>query len=147
MILFIGMLYIGRLLGGFAGGICSVVSPTYVGNPDRIRISANCWVIIIFWLQFFFFCYLGEFATPPLRGALGFAFQLMLVLGILITSIFGLGVDWRLTSAIMAVFPVVFLLSMIYIPESPYHLMKKGMVRKSKLLGIFKFFFVELRNH
>jgi hypothetical protein len=40
--------------------------------------------------------------------------------------LFGLGLDWRYISAIEAVFPVILLLSMIYIPESPYYLTKKG---------------------
>ena len=73
---------------------------------------------------------LGEIATPPLRGTLGFSFQLMVVTGILVTSLFGLGLDWRLISAISAVFPVIFLLCMIYIPESPYYLVKKGQFLK-----------------
>jgi SP family facilitated glucose transporter-like MFS transporter 8 len=61
-----------------------------------------------------------------MRGLLGFSFQLMVVLGILVVSLFGLGLDWRLISAIEAVFPVILLLSMIYVPESPYYLTKKG---------------------
>lgn len=70
--------------------------------------------------------FVGEICIPSLKGALGFSFQLMVVLGILITSLFGLGLDWRLISAIMAVFPVISILSMIYVPESPYYLVKKG---------------------
>ena len=31
-ILYLGMLYIGRILGGWAGGVCSVVAPSYVGK-------------------------------------------------------------------------------------------------------------------
>jgi hypothetical protein len=50
----------------------------------------------------------------------------MVVLGILVVSLFGLGLDWRLISAIEAVFPVILVLSMIYVPESPYYLVKKG---------------------
>ena len=61
-----------------------------------------------------------------MRGLLGFSFQLMVVLGILVVSLFGLGLDWRLISAIEAVFPVILVLSMIYVPESPYYLVKKG---------------------
>ncbi|XP_046650285.1 solute carrier family 2, facilitated glucose transporter member 8-like [Daphnia pulicaria] len=92
------MLYIGRILGGAAGGIASVVAPSYV----------------------------SEISIPSMRGLLGFSFQLMVVLGILVVSLFGLGLDWRYISAIEAVFPVILLLSMIYIPESPYYLTKKA---------------------
>lgn len=92
------MLYIGRILGGAAGGIVSVVAPSYV----------------------------GEISIPSVRGLLGFSFQLMVVLGILVVSLFGLGLDWRLISAIEAVFPFIFLVSVLYIPESPYYSVKKG---------------------
>lgn len=50
----------------------------------------------------------------------------MVVLGILVVSLFGLGLDWRLISAIEAVFPFIFLVSVLYIPESPYYSVKKG---------------------
>lgn len=33
----LGMLYIGRFIGGFTGGICSVVSPTYLGTIWKIQ--------------------------------------------------------------------------------------------------------------
>ena len=69
---------------------------------------------------------LGEIAIPSMRGLLGFAFQVMITTGILVTSLFGLGMDWRLISAVSTVFPLIFLLSMMYVPESPYYLVKKG---------------------
>ncbi|EFX73487.1 hypothetical protein DAPPUDRAFT_325263 [Daphnia pulex] len=67
-----GMLYAGRFIGGFAGGICSVVSPTY-----------------------------------------------------LITSLMG-WLNWRLISAISAIFPVILFAAMFFAPESPYYLIKAG---------------------
>lgn len=69
---------------------------------------------------------IGEIAIPNLRGVLGFFFQLMVVTGILITSLFGLGLDWRWISAISAIDPLIFLIAMILVPESPYYLLKKG---------------------
>jgi SP family facilitated glucose transporter-like MFS transporter 8 len=92
------MLYIGRILGGFAGGICSVVAPSYV----------------------------GEISIPSIRGLLGFFFQLMVCTGILVVSLFGLGLHWRWISAISAIFPLIFLAAVMYVPESPYFLVKKG---------------------
>lgn len=139
------MLYIGRFLGGFAGGLCSVVSPTFIGEAVINRYNLITFLGLVgndnnsLFVSQFFFYYLGEFSVPSLRGSLGFAFQLMVVTGILLISIFGLWVDWRLISAIMAVFPVVFVLCMIYIPESPYYLIKKGMLRKFQSLFFFCF--------
>ena len=121
------MLFIGRILGGLAGGICSVVAPSYVG---RFITTMKCFETIHVGLNHSCFngtaSLLGEIVIPSLKGALGFSFQLMVVLGILVTSLFGLGLDWRLISAIMIVFPVISIVSMIYIPESPYFLVKKG---------------------
>jgi len=98
------MLFIGCFLGGLAGGIGSVVSPSYV----------------------------GEISTPPMQGFLGIFFQLSICCGILLTSLMGIGLKWRLIAAILEIFPLVFVSSMIFVPESPYHLVKKG--RKAEAL-------------
>uniref|UniRef100_A0A0P5PFR2 Putative Solute carrier family 2, facilitated glucose transporter member n=1 Tax=Daphnia magna TaxID=35525 RepID=A0A0P5PFR2_9CRUS len=91
------MLYAGRLLGGIAGGICSVVSPSY----------------------------LGEISMPSLRGLLGMFFSSLLCAGILVTSLTG-WLNWRLISGIAAVHPIILLVAMFFVPESPYHLIKTG---------------------
>ena len=31
------MLYIGRVIGGLAGGVCCVVAPSYIGTYIRVR--------------------------------------------------------------------------------------------------------------
>lgn len=54
----------------------------------------------------------------------------MVVLGILVTSLLGLGLDWRWISAICAIDPLIFLVAMIFMPESPYYLVKKGTIFK-----------------
>ncbi len=61
-----------------------------------------------------------------MRGLLGFFFQLMLTVGILFTSLLGLGLDWRWISTILAVFPLISVIAMILVPESPYYSLKKG---------------------
>jgi len=38
----------------------------------------------------------------------------------------GIGLKWRLIAAILEIFPLVLVSSMIFVPESPYHLVKKG---------------------
>ena len=79
-----------------------------------------------------------------MRGILGSFFQLMLATGILITSLFGLGLDWRWISAISALDPLIFLIAMILVPESPYYLLKKGtaiLARKRLKRDLSIFFF------
>jgi len=91
------MLYIARLLGGMAGGICTVAAPSYI----------------------------GEITTANKRGSLGSVFQLSLCIGIVVSSLLGLGLNWRLISGILEVFPLISLTAVAFIPESPYYLVKK----------------------
>lgn len=66
----------------------------------------------------------------------------MVVTGILITSLFGLGLDWRWISAISAIDPLVFLVAMIFVPETPYYLIKKGITFIKKIRFFFKYNFI-----
>ncbi|XP_057375684.1 facilitated trehalose transporter Tret1-like [Daphnia carinata] len=91
------MLYVGRIVGGLAGGVCCVVAPSYI----------------------------GETSTMSMRGALGMLFSAMMSAGILATSLLG-WLDWRWISAICTIFPVVVLVGVIFVPDSPYFLMKQG---------------------
>lgn len=92
------MLYIGRLLGGLAAGISCAVAP----------------------------CYIGEIATPNVRGTVGFFFSTNIGLGILFTSLLGLGLDWRWISGLCAITPLVLFTILYPVPESPYFLVKNG---------------------
>lgn len=93
------MMYSGRIIGGLAGGVCSVASPAYI----------------------------GEISMPSIRGTLGSFFQLLIVSGIVMTSCLGLGLKWQWLSIVCSLFVVVFLTAVIFVPESPYFLMKKGL--------------------
>jgi len=92
------MLFIGVFMGGLAGGISSVVSPSYI----------------------------GEISTPVMQGFLGIFFQLSICAGILLTSVMGISLHWRLLAAILEIFPLILVMAMMFVPESPYHLVKKG---------------------
>lgn len=71
--------------------------------------------------------YVGEIATPTTRGTLGFIFQLMMSLGVLVSSAKGVfGLDWRWFSGTAAAAPLVAFFAVFFIPESPYHLLKRG---------------------
>lgn len=111
------MLYIGRLLGGLAAGISCAVAPCYIGTS----------------LPSVFYCntksnrgILGEIATPNVRGTVGFFFSTNIGLGILFTSLLGLGLDWRWISGLCAITPLVLFTILYTVPESPYFLVKNG---------------------
>ncbi|XP_046650205.1 solute carrier family 2, facilitated glucose transporter member 8-like isoform X3 [Daphnia pulicaria] len=92
------MLYVGRVVVGFSGGVCTAIAP----------------------------CYIGEISTPAMRGIVGFFFSVNLASGLLVTSVMGLWMHWRWLSVICTIEPIIFLVGMICVPESPYFLMRKG---------------------
>ncbi|KAG0235937.1 hypothetical protein BGW41_000628 [Actinomortierella wolfii] len=93
---------IGRIVVGFACGIGGVVAPSY----------------------------LGEIATIKGRGLMGTMFQLLVVIGILISNLLGLGLSkpplWRVLLAILAVPAILQTLLLPSLPESPRYLLTKG---------------------
>ncbi len=50
----------------------------------------------------------------------------MVCFGLVVSSLLGLGLDWRWISTALAVPSLLLLISMIYLPETPYFLLKKG---------------------
>lgn len=70
--------------------------------------------------------YLGEIAENEVRGLLGTLMQLLLNLG----SLFGYAVapyvSYTVNGAVSTVFPLLFLVLMFFMPESPYFLIMKG---------------------
>ena len=68
---------------------------------------------------------IGEIAVPSIRGLLGMFFSSSLCCGILVSSLMG-WLNWRLISAISAIYPLILLAAMFFVPESPYYLIKAG---------------------
>lgn len=93
-----GLLITGRFFVGLATGASCVVAPMYV----------------------------SEVAETSVRGALGAFFQLFLTIGILFIYLVGAVAHWVTLSIACAIFPVILLVAMIFIPESPTYLMKQG---------------------
>ncbi|KAL3640879.1 hypothetical protein CASFOL_015847 [Castilleja foliolosa] len=95
----VSFLYMGRLLEGFGVGIISYTVPVYI----------------------------AEIAPQNLRGALGSVNQLSVTIGIMLSYLLGLFVDWRLL-AILGILPCLILIpGLFFIPESPRWLAKMGM--------------------
>lgn len=75
--------------------------------------------------------YIGEISTPPMRGIVGFFFSANLTGGLLVTSLMGLNMNWRSISAVCTVEPILFFISLLLVPESPYFLVKHGQLLSS----------------
>ncbi|XP_075231674.1 facilitated trehalose transporter Tret1-like [Lycorma delicatula] len=102
------------------------------------------WLLIIFSKNFIVLCisriiqgmavgvvctvnppYLGEIAEKEIRGSISTFFQGMLYLGILLQYCIGPYVSYLTLAIFNAVIPILFLVTFIFMPESPYYLMMK----------------------
>lgn len=103
--------YAGRLFTGICCGLICVVTPMYI----------------------------VEIAPPEVRGNLGCRFQLFICLGIIIVSSVGKVLSWNwvaIVGSVVAVLPPLF---MLFMPESPCWLLKKG--RHAEAASAIKFLY------
>ena len=91
-------LFAGRFISGIAIGAVSVVTPMYI----------------------------AELAESSIRGALGTLFQLQLTIGVLFGYLAGMVGDHRALSFICCALPMLFLITFIWMPESPVFLLSKN---------------------
>lgn len=96
----VGTLYAGRFLAGIATGGSCVVAPMFI----------------------------SEIAETSLRGALGAFFQLFLTVGILFDYLVGAIVDWRTFTWSCSIFPILLIVTVFFIPDSPIFLVKQVMI-------------------
>ncbi|CAG7831041.1 unnamed protein product [Allacma fusca] len=99
----VDMILAGRFITGLCGGSFSLAAPVYI----------------------------SEIAQDSIRGTLGSALQLMINVGVLFTYVVGKYVEWNELAFICASIPAVFLILMIFMPESPRLLVSQGKTYKA----------------
>lgn len=92
----VAVLYVARMFSGLGYGIVYTVAPMYT----------------------------GEIATNQVRGALSTLITLMNKVGILAQYCIGPFVSMKVLAAINLILPVTFVLTFIFLPESPYYYLK-----------------------
>lgn len=75
--------------------------------------------------------YVGEIATPKVRGTWGNCMSLSIYLGQALVNVVGGYTTVRSTALISLVFPLLFVCSFAFVPESPYYYMMKGNKEKA----------------
>lgn len=90
----VSVLYLVRIVQGFAMGVIYTVLPMY----------------------------LGEISQPSLRGSISTFFEGMWCIGILFEYCIGPYVSYQTLAYVSLSVPIVFLVSFIFMPESPYYL-------------------------
>ncbi|XP_055858503.1 facilitated trehalose transporter Tret1-like isoform X3 [Episyrphus balteatus] len=93
-------LYMARLFGGFAGGGIYVLIPIFV----------------------------SEIADAKVRGRLGSLFCFSLNVGILSGYIIASHIPYLVIPCLVVILPILYLLLAIHFPETPQHLLHKGLV-------------------
>lgn len=91
------MLLGGRVLSGLASGVTSLVVPVYISETSHSRV----------------------------RGALGSCVQLMVVTGIVGAYFAGMMVGWRWLAVVCSVPPVLMLMLVCFMPETPRYLINQ----------------------
>lgn len=91
-------LYGSRLLAGLGKGMSYTVGPVF----------------------------LGEIAAVDIRGALSSVFTIQLASGFLFEVMVGPYVSYTMLNTISSVLPVLFTVMFLWVPESPYYLLKRG---------------------
>ncbi|CAH2050211.1 unnamed protein product, partial [Iphiclides podalirius] len=92
----VAVLYVARMFSGLGYGIVYTVAPMYT----------------------------GEIATNEVRGALSTLITLMNKIGILAQYCIGPFVSMRTLAAINLILPITFVITFIFLPESPYYYLK-----------------------
>ncbi|XP_012063528.1 PREDICTED: facilitated trehalose transporter Tret1-like [Atta cephalotes] len=102
---------IGRILTGACGGMCCVLAPMYS----------------------------AEISEKQIRGTTGVFFQLLLVIGILYVYVTGFTRNVIAISSLCCIAPIVFGVTMSYVPESPlYYLIKNREEDARKSMQFFR---------
>ncbi|XP_047740713.1 uncharacterized protein LOC108674318 [Hyalella azteca] len=91
------MLIAGRIFVGVSAGVATIAVPTYI----------------------------GEIASPDIRGMLGSCFQLMVTVGVLFVYVFGALESWQWLALTCLLPAVVFSVLMVFNKESPSYLLAK----------------------
>ncbi|XP_001361099.2 facilitated trehalose transporter Tret1-like [Drosophila pseudoobscura] len=92
------MLMIGRFIVGFCGGAFCITAPMY--NTEIAELSK--------------------------RGIMGCFFQLLIVHGILYAFIVGAFAKVKMMNILCAIWPIIFFVLFLWMPESPVYLAQKG---------------------
>ncbi|CAL4214303.1 unnamed protein product, partial [Meganyctiphanes norvegica] len=133
------------LLGAFFGGIPGGLAMSYGRRNVLIAVSlpfALCWLLTVFASNVkmvyasSFLCglfsavvslvtpvYISEIAHPDIRGCLCSVAKLASNVGMLLSFLFGVYLDWRKLALVASIAPVLLFLALLLIPETPSYLL------------------------
>ncbi|XP_075214931.1 facilitated trehalose transporter Tret1-like isoform X2 [Lycorma delicatula] len=135
---------LGALFGGMFGGLAMKFGRKKVLVFTSIPFSAS-WIVTVFAnsVEMMFatgfiggFCcaivllvsqvYISEIAVPDIRGCLSAILKILSHVGMLVSFAVGAYLDWRQLALVIAGAPMMLLISVLYIPETPSYLVLTG---------------------
>ncbi|RWS08000.1 solute carrier family 2: facilitated glucose transporter member 8-like isoform X1 [Dinothrombium tinctorium] len=105
------ILFTGRFITGISCGVLCLAAPLYI----------------------------AETADPKWRGLLGSGFQLFVTIGVLLSYIIGSFVSWSWLALTCTVYPLIMLILLCFMPETPIFLIKNGHIREANDVLVFLF--------
>lgn len=76
--------------------------------------------------------YLAEIASKEIRGSLAVINRFMFNFGALLVILIGSFVSYQTLSYMLIVLPVTYFVACLFIPETPYYLLKEGKVDRAR---------------
>lgn len=76
--------------------------------------------------------YIGEIAEPSFRGTLGSSMSVTLRIGMLFINIIGSYMNIEDTALVCILFPIAFIVTFLWMPESPYYLLMREKPREAE---------------
>lgn len=77
--------------------------------------------------------YIGEISEPRVRGTLGSFLSLTLRIGMLLINIIGSYMTMENAALVCLAFPITFLITFIWMPESPYYLLMRNRYKEAEI--------------
>lgn len=149
-------------LGAILGSVITASLVDFVGRKNLILLlTTPCiigWLSMAFSVSVVMFCigrfltgiavgsycilapmYTAEIAEKEIRGTLGTYLQLQITIGILFIYSVGSLVSVFTLTIVCALFPCLYFLLMLFVPETPYfHIMKQNLTEAQRSLSVFR---------
>ncbi|KAH8804868.1 MFS sugar transporter-like protein [Xylogone sp. PMI_703] len=109
----LGLLYAGRVIGGFGVGLISAVVPTYIGENVNKEIRGRC------------------IGTMQLFNVTGIMLSYFVNYGLIGSAVDGTDLQWRIPFALQMLPGVLLLLGLLTQKESPRWLVEKGKTERA----------------
>ena len=142
------------LLGALLGGLLSSLVLKYGRKNSLLLVSipfSTSWLLTVFASSVeMIYCtaflagvcsaivslvsqvYISEAACPPLRGRLSSCLKIFAHLGLLSSFLLGAWLDWRELALVCAAMPLLMLVTVQYVPETPSYLVYSGKLAEAE---------------